>query len=82
MVQPFRGYANLPRYQYHDFKHGPVQYSTVPLFAAPPAHPTLEPPTDHPVEKDEEEPAKGTEESPLAEASDSPAGKDPTAESI
>ncbi|KAL8940124.1 MAG: hypothetical protein Q9211_002430, partial [Gyalolechia sp. 1 TL-2023] len=75
MAPAFRGYANLPRYQYHDFKHSPVQYSSIPLYAAPPAHPQFEPPTNHPVEKDEGEPAESTEESPPAEADDSRAGQ-------
>lgn len=71
----FRGYAQLARYQYHSFVHVPVQYSTVPLFAAPPAHPPFEPPTNHPVEKDENEVTKDAEESPPAESNDSPTGR-------
>lgn len=69
----FRGYAKLSPYQYHTFGQAPVQYSTVPLYAAPPVHPHLEPPTDHPVEKEEEEPVKDAEESPT-ESTDSPGG--------
>lgn len=78
MARPaFRGYAQLPRYQYHNVAHTSVQYSTVPVFAEPPAHPTLEPPTDHPVEKDEEEPSKAEEQDQSADNIESPAGSIP-----
>ncbi|KAL9019878.1 MAG: hypothetical protein Q9185_002820 [Variospora sp. 1 TL-2023] len=71
---PFRGYAQLPRYQYQSFAHAPVHYSTVPLYDAPPAHPPFEPPTDHPVEKDEEEAPETEEQGQPANSIDSPIG--------
>lgn len=70
----FRGYAQLPRYQYHNFAHVPVQYSTVPLYAAPPVHPAFDPPTDHPVENDEEKAAEAEGESLHTESDGSLAG--------
>ena len=64
------GYAHLPRYQYHNFNTGSLQYATVPVFSAPPPPPVLEPPTNHPVEKDEEEEAAKEADAPPEDAAD------------
>lgn len=70
----FRGYANLERYQYHDFTKKPLQYSHVPLYDRPPEHPVFEPPTDHPVEKEESQVAEDKEQPPHPESIDSATG--------
>ncbi|KAL8965180.1 MAG: hypothetical protein Q9183_003990 [Haloplaca sp. 2 TL-2023] len=66
----FRGYAVLPRYQYHDVRSSSLQFSSGPLYDRPPDPPVFEPPTNHPFDKAEGDVSPAEDEIPAPENHD------------